>query len=464
MGNQVRDAEQTKDDNVTAPDAASSLEMEHKRMDAGARFVLKSKGTWLHCGYHLTTSIVAPSILSLPYAFVRLGWAASVISLFLAAVVTFYNYNLICLVLEHHAKQGNRLLRFREMGTVILGPSWGRYYVGPIQVIVCLAAVIGTILLGGISLKAIYVVSKPEGTMKLYQFVIIFGCVVLLLAQIPSFHSLRHITLFSLVLCFAYSACSTGGSIHAGNSSLAPPKDYSIPGDTKNRIFGVFHAVAIIASTYGNGIIPEIQATLAPPVTGKMFKGLCICYTVIIVTFFSVAISGYWAFGNQSQQIIFGNFISELGQFLVPRWFIRMTNIFTLLQLIAVGAVYMQPSNEILETYLCDPNKGEYSLRNVIPRLVSRSLVVVAATTLAGMLPFFGDLSAVIGAIGFMPLDFVIPVIFYNITFKPSKKSFIFWLNIVIALVFSVFSLVGTVAAIRQVVLDAKNYKLFADI
>lgn len=124
----------------------------------------------------------------------------------------------------------------------------------------------------------------------------------------------------------------------------------------------------------------------------------------------------------------------------------------------------MQPFNELLENLLGDPNKGEYSVRNVIPRLFSRSFVVAASTTLAAMLPFFGDLSAVIGAIGFMPLDFVIPVVFYNISFKPSKKSFIFWLNIVIAVVFSVLSVIGTVSAIRQVILDAKNYKLFADI
>jgi len=44
-----------------------------------------------------------------------------------------------------------------------------------------------------------------------------------------------------------------------GNSDKALPKDYSISGDAQNRVFGVFNAIAIIATTYGNGIIPEIQ-------------------------------------------------------------------------------------------------------------------------------------------------------------------------------------------------------------
>lgn len=65
-------------------------------------------------------------------------------------------------------------------------------------------------------LQAIYLLSKPDGTMKLYEFVVIFGCLMLVLAQVPSFHSLRHINMVSLVLCLCYSACATAGSIYIG--------------------------------------------------------------------------------------------------------------------------------------------------------------------------------------------------------------------------------------------------------
>lgn len=65
-------------------------------------------------------------------------------------------------------------------------------------------------------LLSLYLVEKPGGTMRLYEFVIIFGVLMLILAQVPSFHSLRHINLVSLLLCLAYSACATAGSIHAG--------------------------------------------------------------------------------------------------------------------------------------------------------------------------------------------------------------------------------------------------------
>ncbi|RWW24700.1 hypothetical protein GW17_00011000 [Ensete ventricosum] len=400
----------------------------------------------MHCGYHLTTSIVAPALLSLPFALASLGWAPGVACLVVGAVVTFYSYNLLSLVLDHYAQLGRRQLRFRDMAHDILG---------------------NLILIFDIlsiwSLDSVVVGAQSSiGNMALHEFVIVFGVFMLILAQIPSFHSLRHINLVSLLLCLSYSACAAAGSIHAGTN--APQRDYSRPGNGQDRLFGALNAIAIIATTYGNGIIPEIQATAAPPVTGKMFKGLCLCYAVVVTTFFSVAISGYWAFGNRAQGYVLANFDLEDGTTLVPKWFLAMTTLLTLLQLAAVGVVYLQPTNEVLEGLFADPTKDQYSARNVTPRLIFRSLSIVVATLLAAMLPFFGDVNAVIGAFGFLPLDFAVPSVFYNLTFKPSKRGVVFWLNTAIAVISSVLALLSSISVVRQVILDAKTYKLFANV
>ncbi|CAA6669613.1 unnamed protein product [Spirodela intermedia] len=343
----------------------------------------------------------------------------------------------------------------------VLKAQMGRYYVGPVQFLVCYGAVVASTLLGGQSLKAIYVITLStdgEGPvappLKLYAFVAIFGVLMLVLAQIPSFHSLRHINLASILLCLSYSVCATAGSIYAG---LLPPRRRGGPA------LRVLNALAIIATTYGNGIIPEIQATAAPPVVGKMFKGLCLCYAVVIITFFSVATSGYWAFGNLAQGSVLSNLLAG-GSPLVPRWFLLMTNAFTLLQVSAVAVIYLQPTNDTLEGLFSDPKRDQYSTRNMVPRLVFRSLAVATATTIAAMLPFFGDINGFIGAFGFLPLDFVIPAIFYNATFRPSKRSLRFWGNAAIATVFSVMAVVASVAAVRQIVIDAKDYRLFANV
>lgn len=126
--------------------------------------------------------------------------------------------------------------------------------------------------------------------------------------------------------------------------------------------------------------------------------------------------------------------------------------------------VYLQPTNEVLEQKFADAKSEQFSIRNVVPRVIFRSLSVVIATTIAAMFPFFGDINAVIGAFGFIPLDFILPVVFYNVTFKPSKQGLMFWGNTLIAIVFSVLGVMGTISSIRQIVVDANEYSFFANV
>lgn len=123
----------------------------------------------------------------------------------------------------------------------------------------------------------------------------------------------------------------------------------------------------------------------------------------------------------------------------------------------------MQPTNEILEGLFANPKMDQFSLRNTIPRLIFRSLTVVIGTTIAAMLPFFGDIMALFGAFGCIPLDFILPMIFYNVSFKPSKRSMVFWINTTIAVVSSALAAVGAVSSVRQMIIDAKTYRLFAN-
>lgn len=82
-----------------------------------------------------------------------------------------------------------------------------------------------------------------------------------------------------------------------------------------------------------------MQATLAPPATGKMVKGLVMCYTVIFITFYSTAVSGYWVFGNKASSNIIKSLMPDEGTSLAPTWVLAVTVIFILLQLLAIGLV-----------------------------------------------------------------------------------------------------------------------------
>jgi amino acid permease len=430
--------------------------------DAGAAFVLESKGEWWHAGFHLTTAIVGPTILTLPYAFRGLGWWYGFLCLTVMGVVTFYSYYLMSLVLEHCEKSGRRHIRFRELAADVLGSGWMFYFVIFIQTAINTGISIGAILLAGECLQIMYSQISPNGSLKLYDFIAVVTAVMIVLSQLPSFHSLRHINFGSLLLSLAYTFLLVSACIYAGTLKNAPPRDYSLEPSESSRVFSAFTSISIIAAIFGNGILPEIQATLAPPATGKMAKGLVMCYSVIFVTFYSAAISGYWVFGNKSSSNILKSLMPDSQSPLAPTWVLGLAVVFVLLQLFAIGLVYSQVAYEIMEKKSADVRQGVFSKRNLIPRILLRTVYMLFCGFFAAMLPFFGDLNAVIGAIGFIPLDFVLPMLMYNMTYKPSRSSFIYWLNICIMVVFTCAGLLGTFSSVRQLVLDASKFKPFS--
>ncbi|GLT67905.1 hypothetical protein SLA2020_401790 [Shorea laevis] len=384
------------------PPQADPFPESRLKSDAGAAFVLESKGKWWHAGFHLTT-----------------------------------------------AMSGRR-------------SGWMFYFVIFIQAAINTGVGIGAILLAGECLQIVYSNLAPNGSLKLYEFIVMVTVVMTLLSQFPTFHSLRHINLVSLLLSLGYTFLVVGVCIHAGLSKNAPPRDYSLEASSSARVFSAFTSISILAAIFGNGILPEIQATLTPPATGKMVKGLAMCYTVIFVTFYSAAISGYWAFGNKAYSNILKNLMPDDRTSLAPTIVVGLAVVFVLLQLFAIGLVYSQVAYEIMETQSADVNQGMFSKRNLIPRLILRTLYMIFCGFVAAMLPFFGDISGVVGAIGFIPLDFVLPMLLYNMTYKPPKSSCTYWINIFIIIAFTGAGIIGSFSSIRKLVLDANNFKLFS--
>ena len=124
--------------------------------------------------------------------------------------------------------------------------------------------------------------------------------------------------------------------------------------------------------------------------------------------------------------------------------------------------VYSQVAYEIMEKKSADINQGVFSKRNLIPRLILRTLYIGLCGFFAAMLPFFGDITSVVGAIGFIPLDFILPMLLYNKTHKPPRSSLTYLINISIIIVFTGVGIMGSFSSIRKLVLDAYKFKLFS--
>lgn len=84
-------------------------------------------------------------------------------------------------------------------------------------------------------------------------------------------------------------------------------------------------------------------------------------------------------------------------------------------------------------------------------------------TFLAALIPFFTDFVALIGAIGFIPLDFILPLLLWLRVQKPHR----WWswgVNYIIIIFYSIVAIGACVAAIRQIHLNIGSYGIFADL
>lgn len=103
-------------------------------------------------------------------------------------------------------------------------------------------------------------------------------------------------------------------------------------------------------------------------------------------------------------------------------------------------------------------------LRNLSFRIFVRGGYLAVTTFVSALLPFLGDFMSLTGAVSTFPLTFILANHMYLIA-KKNKLSFLqkkwHWLNVV---VFGCMSAAAAVAAMRLIVVDSKNFDVFADL
>ncbi|KAG1334091.1 putative GABA transporter 1 [Cocos nucifera] len=192
-----------------------------------------------------------------------------------------------------------------------------------------------------------------------------------------------------------------------------------------------------------------------------MYKGVSAAYGIIVLTYWQLAFSGYWAFGSQVQPYI-------LSSLTIPGWTIVMANIFAVIQISGCFQIYCRPTYAYFEERVLSKNTT-YGMRiqNALWRLALTSIYMALITLTAAAMPFFGDFVSICGAIGFTPLDFVFPALGFLKSGGMPKNSrlklLVQILNIAIPIWFSFVAILGCIGAVRFIVIDIKTYKFFHD-
>ncbi|BDA51000.1 GABA transporter 1 [Coccomyxa sp. Obi] len=408
------------------------------------------KGEWYHIGYHMTAAVASVPTLGLPFAVSLLGWGGGLVALIAGGAVTMFTSFLVSSMLEYG---GKRHIRFRDLAVAVFGKS-GWWAVTPFQFAVCIGTTIANCIVGGQAIKAIDVLARGETPVTLTEYIVLFGGVNLLLAQCPNFHSIRFINQSSTFCTISFSLIAVAMSIYAGTTQNTEP-DYSVPGDGVTKLFNVFNGLGIMAFAYGNTVIPEIGATAKAPAIKTMRGGIIMGYCTIVSAYLCVSITGYWAFGNGVTGIVLGSLTN-------PGWVVIMAWAFAALQLIGTTQVYCQPIYEFCDKTWGDILAPTWCLKNTVVRLVCRTIFICFCTLIGSMLPFFTDFMSLIGAIGFTPMDFVLPQFLWIAAYKP--KGFGKWFSILVAVIYIIVGIMACIGAVRSIVLNAVNYSLFANL
>ncbi|XP_078164938.1 GABA transporter 1-like isoform X1 [Carex rostrata] len=414
----------------------------------------EGRGTWKHAAFHVATTIATPAAYApLPFALASLGWPLGVCCLVGGTLTTWYSSLLIASLWKW---DGNKHSTYRLLANSIFGP-WGYWFIALFQQLASIGNNIAIQIAAGSSLKAVYKYYQNDAKLTLQDFIIFFGICELILSQFPDIHSLRWFNGICTFSTVGFAATATGVTIYDGMNTDRSSVNYNLQGTTASKILKAFSALGTIAFSFGDAILPEIQSTIREPAKKNMYKGVSGAYSIIIVSYWTLAFSGYWAFGSQVQPYI----LSSLS---IPRWTIVMANLFAVIQILGCFQIYSRPTYALFEE--STPLQQKW-LKRCLCRLAYTSVYIIIITLISAAMPFFGDFVAICGAIGFTPLDFVFPALAFLMAGKMQKNSNLSLLvrvaNFSIAALFSLVAVLGCIGAVRSIVLDVKTYKLFHD-
>ncbi|THG23575.1 hypothetical protein TEA_005000 [Camellia sinensis var. sinensis] len=399
----------------------------------------EARGTWKHAAFHIATTIATPAAYApLPFAVASLGW---------------------------------------PLGT------WGYWSIAFFQQVASLGNNIAIHIAAGTSLKAVYKYYHRDGTLTLQHFIIIFGAFELFLSQLPDIHSLRWVNALCTFSTVGFAGTTIGVTIYNGNKIDRKSVSYSLKGSSSWKIFRAFNALGAIAFSFGDAMLPEIQSSMREPAKKNMYKGVSTAYGIIVLTYWQLAFSGYWAFGSDVQPYI-------VASLTIPEWTTVMANLFAVIQISGCFQVVFNFSPTALlfksifklfevmnfgptyayfeERMLSSKTTSRVPFQNHLIRLIYTSIYMVLITLVAAAMPFFGDFVSICGAVGFTPLDFVFPVLAYlkaGLTLKNTRlRHLLLFLNLAIVAWFSVVAVLGCIGAVRFIVRDIKTYKFFHDL
>ncbi|XP_058115377.1 amino acid permease 6-like [Magnolia sinica] len=439
-------------------------------------------GTVWTASAHIITAVIGSGVLSLAWAIAQLGWIAGPATLLIFAFITFFTSTLLAdCYRSPDPVFGKRNYTYMDAVRANLG-GMKFWLCGFTQYLTLSGIAIGYTITASISMAAIqksncfhrrgHVASCKTSN---NPFMIGFGIIEVFLSQIPNFHKLWWLSIVAAFMSFSYSLIGVGLALarvisgNTGKTSLTGV-DVGVDLSEAQKVWTTFRALGDIAFAYSYSLILiEIQDTLKSPAENKaMKKASMVGVSTTTVFYVLCGCIGYAAFGDKAP----GNLLTGFG-FYEPFWLVDLANVCIVAHLVGAFQVFCQPVFALVESWAAKkwPNTKFITREHMILkgfkykinffRLLWRTFFVIVITVLAMSMPFFNDILALLGAIGFWPLTVYFPVEMYIAQNKIRSFTPKWILLQVLSLVCLFVSLAAACGSIQGVVESLHVYKPF---
>ncbi|KAK4388800.1 Amino acid permease 8 [Sesamum angolense] len=384
---------------------------------------------------HIITAIIGSGVLSLAWGVAQLGWIAGVATLVIFSGITLYTSSLLADAYRSPVT-GKRNYTYKEVVRNNLGRAM-YLACATVQYANLSGMVIGYTITASISMAAIQKSDcfhtrghQAPCAVSHNPYMIGLGILEIFLSQIPNFHKLSMLSVVAAIMSFAYSSIGVGLALAKvvsgqGGRTTLTGVEVGIGLSAAEKTWRMFRAFGDIAFAYTySQILVEIQDTLkaTPPENQVMKKANVVAVSTTTAFYLMCGCFGYAAFGNSAP----GNLLTGFG-FYEPFWLVDLANCCIVLHLVGAYQVFAQPvfsavessakrkwpkSNFVNAEYSVGFCRSQRFSVNFL-RLIWRSSFVILATLVALVMPFFNDILAFLGAMGYWPLTVYFPIEIY---------------------------------------------------
>jgi len=183
-----------------------------------------------------------------------------------------------------------------------------------------------------------------------------------------------------------------------------------------------------------------------------MIKGVNIAFVVTGACYLLVSVTGFHAFGVGVSDDVLENFT----KYPIP---VAIANIMVVIHVGAAYQVYTHPVFDMIEVQMRKRTAGGAPVHPLL-RAAYRIVYVALITLVAILIPFFGSLMGLVGALGISPTTFLLPCLLWALYKQPERFSWSWCLNLGLVIITGTIGVLGSVGAVYSITQAAQGYKV----